>query len=240
MIYALYHDSGETAGLISDVLRDCKVPFRAAHIYRGDGLPRETSGLDGLIVMGGPMNVDEVDRYPFLLPEIQLIEAAIKDGKPVLGICLGAQLMAKALGADVYQHSVREVGWRPIEVTAAAAADPLFRQFPKRFNVMQWHGDTFDLPKDAVHLARSSACENQAFRWGNNAYALQFHLEATPEMVSSWCRSKGGAAYVKSAGEDTGKIVESSASVWKRLRPVAYKFFSSYTRRCFQHQESLV
>src|SRR5262249_26269785 len=150
----------------------------------GEGLPRDVSDLQGLVVMGGPMSVNDGNKYPFLLPEIQLIEKVLNEKKPVLGVCLGAQLIAKALGCRVYPNKHRELGWHPIELTKHAAVDPLFGVLPKKLNVFHWHGETFDLPSGATLLARSKLCENQAFRWGDNAYGLQFHVEVTPTMVS--------------------------------------------------------
>ena len=109
---------------------------------------------------------------------------------PVLGICLGAQLLAKTLGARVYPNRVKEIGWYPIELTPAAADDPLFAQSGAQ-TVFQWHGDTFDLPAGAVHLARSPLCENQAFRYGHNAYGLQFHIEMTAAMIDDLAQRAG-------------------------------------------------
>lgn len=143
-------------------------------------------GIAGLVVMGGPMNVDETARYPFLATEVALIERALARGLPVLGICLGSQLLAKALGARVYPNARKEIGWLPIFPTAAARDDPLFRPFGHGEVVFHWHGDTFDLPAGATLLASSTACRHQAFRYGRSAYGLQFHVETTPAMIAEW------------------------------------------------------
>jgi len=135
------------------------------------------------------MNVDEVDRYPCLKAEVDWIREAIRREMPVLGLCLGSQLMAKALGAKVYANRVKEIGWSPVGLLPAAAEDPLFAGCGPVQTVFQWHGDTFDLPAGAVHLAESPLCGNQAFRYGPRAWALQFHIEMTPAMIDDWLES---------------------------------------------------
>ncbi len=228
MIYALYHSKTETMGLLGDLLKEKKLPYRETHLFTGDGLPRDTHHLQGLIVMGGPMNVDEIDKYPFLFEEVRLIEKMISESKPVLGICLGAQLIAKALGSNVYPNKHKEVGWHSIEFTENAAADPVFSSSPRSLKVLHWHGDTFDLPQGAVHLARSSRCENQAYRWGATTYGLQFHLEVTTSMVTSWTHSSDGINDIKSAGEKADAILNETASAFGELESHARRIFSNY------------
>jgi len=134
------------------------------------------------------MNVYEEAEYPFLRQEDELIREVVARGTPYLGVCLGAQLLAKALGARVYPNQVPEVGFHEVELTPSGRHSPLFSGFPGRFWAFQWHEDTFDMPEGAQRLATGLYCRNQAFRYGTNAYALQFHLEATPEMIADWCR----------------------------------------------------
>ncbi len=228
MIFGLYHDENEGAGLIAEVLKEHGVRFRPVNLFDGEGLPRDTSDLEGLVVMGGPMNVDDSARFPFLIPELQLIEKVLSEKKPILGICLGAQLIAKALDARVYANKKREVGWHPVTFTSAARSDVHFSKFPDPLKVLQWHGDTFDLPNGAVHLARSRHCENQAFRWGKSTYALQFHLEATPAMIAQWSGTAGGRAYAEDAGESAEAIVQATPKAFAELQPHARAFFSRY------------
>lgn len=235
MIYALYHSPGETVGIIGDVLKEFKLPFKEVHLHDGEGLPRETGDLDGLIVMGGPMNVDETLQFPFLLPEVQLIERTISDGKPVLGICLGAQLMAKALGEKIFKNDKKEVGWHPIHMAPAAKNDPLFKNFPPTLEVLHWHGDTFNIPKGAAHLARSPHCNSQAFRWGKHAYALQFHFEVTPPMLKGWCNAKSEQEFIQAAGEEPKQIVNATPQAYAALEPAAKQFFSSYLKLAYPH-----
>jgi GMP synthase (glutamine-hydrolysing) len=137
------------------------------------------------------MNVDQTDRFPYLADEVQWIQQAVAADLPVLGICLGAQLLAKALGSPVYANPVKEIGWYPVEITAEAANDPLFRDAASVETVFQWHGDTFDLPDDATLLATAPACRHQAFRKGDCTYGLQFHVEVTAEIVADWLHEPG-------------------------------------------------
>jgi len=140
----------------------------------------------GLIVMGGPMNVNETGQHPLLAAEVDWIRAAIDAGLPTLGICLGSQLIAKSLGARVYAGAAKEIGWYAVDTTPEAADDPLFSAWRPRETVFQWHGDTFELPSGAVRLASSPLYENQAFRFGEKTYGLQFHIEVTAAMVRQW------------------------------------------------------
>jgi len=146
----------------------------------------DLADIAGLIVMGGPMSAN--DDHAWLRQEMDAIRQAVHRGIPVLGICLGAQLVAKALGARVYRNPEKEIGWFPLDWTPAAQTDGLFAGFAGSDTVFQWHGETFDLPAGALHLAYSGACRNQAFRAGENVYGLQFHLEVTPEMIAEWIR----------------------------------------------------
>ncbi|WP_076862571.1 glutamine amidotransferase [Bradyrhizobium mercantei] len=138
---------------------------------------------DLLIVLGGPIGVYETGTYPFLVAEIALLEQRLRRGLPTLGICLGAQLMAQALGGRVFPGKVKEIGWGPAELTADGKSSCLRNLHTK---VLHWHGDTFELPSDAVRLASNANYENQAFAWGQNALALQFHLEADPRQLEEW------------------------------------------------------
>ena len=140
--------------------------------------------FDWLIVMGGPMGIHDEADYPWLVREKDFLREAIAGGKIVVGVCLGAQLIADALGARVYRNQQKEIGWFPIELTERGQASRLFVFLPHRFEVFHWHGDTFDLPEGAVHLARSEVCEQQAFLYDERVLGLQFHLESTPVSVA--------------------------------------------------------
>jgi GMP synthase-like glutamine amidotransferase len=154
-----------------------KATIRRTRFHRAESLP-DPESVDFLIAMGGPMSVNDEERHPWLRQEKAFVRAAVSRGLPILGICLGAQLIASALGSRVYPSPAREIGWFPVE--AVPAGGDVFR-FPDRVSAFHWHGETFDLPPGAVRLARSVGCENQAFQLGRNVIGLQFHLETTVE-----------------------------------------------------------
>ncbi|HMK72348.1 MAG TPA: type 1 glutamine amidotransferase [Myxococcaceae bacterium] len=153
--------------------------IRPSASIRSDAL----GGASGLIVLGGPMGVYESDRYPRLVDEQQLIRTALASRVPVLGICLGSQLLASALGARVYPAPAKEIGWYDVTLEPKAGSDPLFSGAPERFKALHWHGDVFDLPDGAVPLARSAMTPHQAFGYRGVAWGLLFHLEAGVEEV---------------------------------------------------------
>ena len=169
--------------MIADSLEQHKIACEYVDLYRGAACP-DTGAADGLIFMGGPMSAN--DDLPYIRRELELIGEAVTRGLPILGICLGSQLIAKALGARVYPNSVSEIGWYPVHWTAAAARDRLHHGLSAAETVFHWHGETFDLPAGAELLAYSQACRNQAYRVGENVYGLQYHLEVTPEMLDDW------------------------------------------------------
>ena len=152
-------------------------------LYDGATAP-EPADFDWLVIMGGPMGVGDESEFPWLVAEKASIRQGIDAGKTLVGVCLGAQLIAEVLGGRVYRNPEKEIGWLPIELTAAGKASDLFGFLPPRFEVFHWHGDTFELPAGAVHLAHSAACVHQAFLYGGRVLGLQFHLESTPASVA--------------------------------------------------------
>jgi GMP synthase-like glutamine amidotransferase len=203
----------EGPGTIEDFLKEEGIDYTILEFSEGEDVA-DTGCFSHLIVMGGPMAVYEMDKYPYLKREAVLIEEFIKNGKSVLGICLGAQMIAHALGSRVYPGSVKEIGWYRADITPEGMEDPVFSTLAvsspagnagRYAEVFHWHGDTFDLPEGAVRIATSSAYQNQAFRFGKSVYALQFHIEVNPEIVREWFEGEEGVD-LDSMMEQTGRI----------------------------------
>jgi len=181
----IQHIDIEGPGLIECCLNQGKTSYKILNLKPGIHFPK-LDDFTHIVFLGGPMNVYEEDRYPFLRDEDLFIKEAIQRGKSVLGICLGAQLIAKALGAKVFKAPIEEIGWYDVSLTKIGSNDPLFSNLPKKFPVFQWHEDTFEIPEKAKLLAISDPVLHQAFRYGENAYGLQFHLEVTRGMITKW------------------------------------------------------
>ena len=180
------HVASETAGTFDPFLRGSGFRLRYTNFERTPDSDPDPRRYDGLVVLGGSMNVDQTDEFPHLLTEIEVLKEALAREMPIFGICLGAQLLARALGAEVHPAPVREIGWYPLQASEAAGDDPLMRHVTHGQHVFQWHSYTFAVPPDAVHLASSTACANQAFRHGRNAYGLQFHPEVDRDIIQRW------------------------------------------------------
>ena len=194
----------------------------------------------GLVVLGGPMGADQSDRYPHLEVEKDAIRWAVDAGIPVLGICLGAQLIASALGAQVRRNPVTEIGWFDVEPTAAGRDDALFSKFNGAEKIFQWHGDTFSLPHGAQHLAESEACANQAFRFGDSVYGLQFHLEVDQALIERWLRTpvhvrelagRGTTMNTERIRADTAEFIDRSMALSEALFGEFIERFYSRRRR---------
>jgi GMP synthase-like glutamine amidotransferase len=180
-VHVLQHVPFEDIGSIAPWLAARKAEISYTRFFESPQLPALDS-LDMVIVMGGPMSANDEDTLPWLVSEKQFIHDTVVRGIPILGICLGAQLIAAAMGAQVYKNQVKEIGWFPVR---RVPSPPETFQFPEECLAFHWHGETFDLPEDAVQLAESAGCRNQAFQINYNAIGLQFHLETTVENVSA-------------------------------------------------------
>lgn len=180
------HVAVEPLGTLDVLIRARGHRIRFHNFERDPQAEPDVDRYRGLIVLGGPMNVEDQHRRPHLKTELKTIERALEQGKPVLGICLGAQLLAHVLGATVRRHDRPEIGWYELRVHREGQADPVLGAAGERLPVFQWHAYSFDLPHGATHLASTETCEQQAFRFGRNAYGFQFHLEADAEVIERW------------------------------------------------------
>jgi GMP synthase (glutamine-hydrolysing) len=169
-----------------DVLSRAHVPWRYADVFSNEEMP-DVSEVSGLIVLGGEMNADDLERYSFLRAVRDLVSEAVEDEVPVLGVCLGAQILTRAMGAEVTPAPRREIGFLPVKATAAGMDDPVLAPFAPEANVFQFHEDACELPAGAELLMEGENVPVQAFRVGETAYGVQFHFEVTPEIVATWC-----------------------------------------------------
>jgi len=211
----LQHIRCEPPGIFADVLRRHAIAMETVELDEGDKLP-DWRDWDLVVVMGGPMGVNDEAEHPWLAAEKSWIAAAVRAGVPYFGVCLGAQLLAASLGAQVRTGEASEVGVLPVSLTAAGRADPVLPALGDEFPALQWHGDTFGIPAGAVRLGRSPAYPNQAMRFGDAAYAVQFHVEVTDRMLAEWQQVP---AYQKSAEAVLGRSgFESLASAFAAAR----------------------
>jgi GMP synthase-like glutamine amidotransferase len=178
------HLSFEGPGMIRPWLQNAGFEIAFTVLSESPVFP-SAQDIDFLVIMGGSMSVNDEAGFPWLVKEKQFIREFIAAGKPVLGICLGAQLIASSLGARVYPNHTKEIGWFP--VTGIQSNPPLFFRFPESFRPLHWHGETFDLPEGAVLLAASEATKNQAFQYGKKVLAIQFHPEADRQTLEDFC-----------------------------------------------------
>ena len=184
-ILILQHIACEPPGVYEDILVERGAAIRRVEIDEGQQLP-DWRDVDAIVAMGGPMSVNDEDTLPWLSVEKRWVREAVLAGKPFWGVCLGAQLLAASLGARVYAGAKPEIGIMPVSLTVEARNDAVFSGIPREVLTFQWHGETFDLPEGAVLLASSPAYPNQAFRWKEKAYGVQFHVEVSAEMAAQW------------------------------------------------------
>jgi GMP synthase (glutamine-hydrolysing) len=185
-IVVIKHIENEGPGMIEPFFTDRGWELEIIEMSKGGVLPDTLDTVAALVILGGFMSVYDEKEYPFLKEEDLLIRKALIEEVPLLGICLGAQLLAKTCGARVTKAPKQEIGWHKVRKTVEGKRDILFMGNPEYLQVFQWHGDTFDLPEGALLLAEGKECRNQAFRVGQNAYGLQFHIEVTEDMIENW------------------------------------------------------
>jgi len=225
-VWVLQQSSPETLGTIADVLGPRRISVEYVRPFQNDPIPQEMDGAEGLIVMGGPMGVRDQGKYPFLREEMRLIEQALKSGKPVLGVCLGSQLLAAALGAKVTLGKKREIGWLPVRLSPEGKRDPLWTGADSSFMAFHWHGDVFDLPAGAVSLASSDLTPHQAFRHGERAYGLLFHLEMTENMIREMIRTFSDDLLEQNL--DSGWLIEKAAEYLPPLEEIGGRLFGRW------------
>lgn len=224
------HVAAEPLGSLDPLIRRRGHRIRFVNFERE---PEATPSVDryrGLVVLGGPMNVEDQARRPHLRTELKAIERALHQGKPVLGICLGAQLLAHVLGAPVGRHRQPEIGWYDLELTAAGRADPVLAPLGAGAPVFQWHGQSYALPAGAVQLARTAGCEQQAFRWGDRAYGFQFHLEVDEALIGRWLAAPAHADELCSPGlpDDADGIRRRSPELAPAMQRLAEPVFEAF------------
>lgn len=222
MLTLIQNDHEVPSGSLLEWLHEFQLPHRIIRPYSGELLP-SIHEVSALVILGGAMGVHDSDRYPYLSSVSAVIRQAIHRHVPLLGVCLGGQLLADALGAKVHSQSNGEMGLHSVTVLESAKTDPLFLGVPKDFATFQWHNDCFDVPAAAVCLASSPACAHQAFRYGANLYGLQFHPEVTKEIIASWIESSEGK-------NDNMQILEDFVSAEETYRKVSRRLLKNFLR----------
>jgi GMP synthase (glutamine-hydrolysing) len=229
-VLVFQHDVFEDLGFFSEVFDKQGAEYRVVRLFHGEMPAEDWEHVSALIILGGPMSVDEEDNFPFLRWERRIIRAAIDETVPILGVCLGARLIAATLGAQVFRGPVKEIGWSQVSITPHGQVDSLLGYLPESATVFQWHGDGFDLPAGAIRLASSVNYSNQAFRVGKSIYGLQFHLEVTPCMIERWIEERSKdlalAPYVL-----PDKILADTQSYAPTLRYYGERFLTEFVRR---------
>ncbi len=225
-VLAIRHVHFEDLGSLERVLGDRGRPVR----YLDVGFARieapDPVAASLMVVLGGPISAYDDDRYPTLAPLLSMIEKRIAAGLPTLGICLGAQLIARALGARVYPSGHTEIGWTPLTLTGAGQASPLRHLDAAHTSMLHWHGDTFDLPSGAIHLASTQACENQAFAWGKHVLGLQCHPEIRADRFEPWLI--GNAGEIAGHGIDVCQLRADTARFGPCLEVAAWRMFAEW------------
>ncbi len=223
------HLHQEKLGSLEEVLTARGIDYKYFNTAREDFSQIDPQGADLLLIMGGPIGVYQADDYPFLYKVIEAAQKRLKAGLPVFGICLGAQIIARALGAEVYPgKNGKERGWHPIALTEEGKRGPLAHIAPEKTNMFHWHGDTFDLPEGATRLASSEKYQNQAFSWGGNTLGVQFHPEVTESLLQEWFVGLVDEVTGPNAQVPLGPLRAETAKYSEPLKKHARQFFDSW------------
>ena len=227
-VAVVQHEPSVPPGSIASVLEDSAVEHFVVEAWHAEQWPH-ASDLGALVVMGGTMNVDELDDYPFLRHSRTLMSDALERRVPTLGVCLGSQMMARVLGGDVYRAEPRNARFSPLVIDGAADDDPVIAPFRDGMEVLQFHEDTFTLPPGATPLARSSSSGlHQAFRHGERAYAIQFHFEVDADIVRGWCRNIGPDAMRDEWGTSEDALVDGARDLFDAQGRAGRKLFERF------------
>lgn len=226
-LHCLQHVPFEGLARIQDWADSHRHPIRVTHLFAGETLP-PLQEVDGLMVMGGPMGVHDDHCFSWMVAEKKYIEQAIRADKAVLGVCLGAQLIAHVLGAQVSANREKEIGWFPIELNPPNVRNHPLNVLSQRTTVLRWHGDTFAIPQGAVHLARSRACENQAFGYGPQVVGLQFHLEIGFPQIERLVRQASHDLTEGSFVQDPQEMIALASSYAPPLNAALFRFLDAF------------
>ena len=229
MVLFIKHIGIEGPGTIADFLEDNKLPYEVIDLSQGDKVPKLEKDFQAVICLGGPMNVYEEEKYRFLKEEDILLKRIVEEEVPFLGICLGAQLIAKATDAQVKKNPEKEIGWYKIVLNDNGLRDDLLKDLPEVFRVFQWHGDTFGIPSGGKRLAFSELCQNQALQYGRNIYGIQFHVEVTKNMIAQWADAyKGELESLQSIVSDKQRMLEDYDKLSKVYMKQAEQFYVNF------------
>ena len=234
--HLLQHVSFEGPAAIEGWLKDNHHSLSKTKFFQGDDLPA-LDDFDVLIVMGGPMGVEDVEQYPWLIEERQFIQKSIQNDKPILGICLGAQLIARACDARVIKNKHREIGWFDISIKDNENLSAVLKDvFPENVEVFHWHGDTFEIPVSAVHFSSSEACSNQGFILNDRVIGLQYHIETTEDsaaLLVQHCRDElDGSTYVQSEGE-----ILADSKRFKKINRILFRLLENLVKYASSQSE---
>ena len=222
-VLVVQHAVSETIGSFSTVLAERGIQAQCLETFKRAQIPSSLGPHSGLILMGGPMSVYEEDIYPFIGEERRLILNCLRENRPVLGVCLGSQMIASALGARVIPGAVKEIGWKRVTLTEEGKQDPLLTGIPAVFPGFHWHSDVFDLPKEATRLASSEMTECQAFRYRTNVYGFLFHPEVTEQTVSAMAQNFASELQIE--GIEAASLLTTAKEVLPRLGPINQEVF---------------
>ncbi|MEI8293248.1 MAG: type 1 glutamine amidotransferase [bacterium] len=222
----IQHGDVDKPGLLGEVLGELGIPLRVVHPYAGESLPGDVAEFDGVALGGGGQSAYQVADYPYLEQECAIVRSALNLGQPVLGLCLGGQLIARALGAEVRRAPQKEIGFYPVTLAREAMDDPLTSLLPQTFGAAHWHGDVFEIPSGGVRLASTALTPNQMFRYGPKCYGFQFHLEMTPPLFEELVRDSED--YLVDSGAEPGALIREAHGILPTLGKNARAFFAEW------------